>query len=181
MATTSLPKTKQMDFNNLALMAQDVVATGTLYSGGAPVAPASLVTSTAASVALTVADNAFRTTVLSKVDGMTITVPAAAATDVGTKYRIWLGASTTSNAYVISATGNDLFHGVAILGDSTDGTAHIWATASNTNPITLGGTANATGGTIGTCIELECIAADTYGVRITGDAAGAEATPFSNV
>lgn len=34
MTTTALAKSKQMDFNNLALMCQDVVATGSIFVGG---------------------------------------------------------------------------------------------------------------------------------------------------
>ena len=180
MATTSLPTSQQLDWSGNALHVTDIVASGSVYAGGTALST-SATTVTAASLDVTKSAHAGTTVVLSKVDGQTVTMPAAVAADVGTKYRFILGATTTSNAYVISAAGDDLFHGVAAMGDSTDGTAHIWATSTNTNTITLGGTANATGGMIGTLIELEVMAVDAYRVTILGDAAGTEASPFSNV
>lgn len=42
MTTTSLPKSKQMDFNNLALMCKDVVATGSIFLGGNGISAAEL-------------------------------------------------------------------------------------------------------------------------------------------
>lgn len=178
MATTSLPNSQKLNFSGNALMVTDLVVSGNSYVGGVSQTPG-ISTVTAATLAVTEASHAQKTVVLSKVDGQTITMPAA--TGSGNIYTFWLGATTTSNAYVFSPTGDDTVHGVAVLGDSTDGTGHIWTNSSGNNTVTLGGTSNATGGIKGTRIIYQDIAADTWAVLIIGDAGGTEATPFSTV
>ncbi len=202
MATTSLPKHQQMDFNDLAIVAEDLVATGALYVAGSTFAAADLdlvndltataaevnratdlsariVNVTAATLAVALATHEGKTVTLNKADGLAVTLPAAAAT--GARYRFVIGTTTTSVGYTFVVTGDDTYKGVAVTGDSTNGTAHVWVAVAGDNRITLGGTDNATGGLAGDIIELEDIAADVWSVRITGGQGGTEATPFSTV
>lgn len=202
MATTSLPTSSQLDWSGNALLTTDAVVSGSLFVGGSEFAAADLdyvnnltataaevnratdvsgriVNVTAATLAVAEATHEGKTVTLNKVDGQTMTMPAA--TGGGARYRFVIGTTSTSNAYVFSPTGNNTIKGVAVLGDSTDGTAHIWATAAGNNTLTLGGTDNATGGIEGTVIIYEDIAADVWLVTVIGDAGGTEASPFSTV
>ena len=179
MATTSLPTSRHLDWSGNALHVTDIVASGNVYANSQTINDVAPTNVTAATLAVSASSHAGKVVTLNKVDGQTITMPAATGT--GNTYTFWLGTTTTSNAYVFSPTGDDTVHGVAILGDSTDGTAHIWTNASGNNTVTLGGTANATGGIKGTYITYRDVAADTWAVEITGDAGGTEASPFSTV
>lgn len=179
MATTSLPTSQQFDLSGNALLVTDIVASGNIYANSQTINATAPTNVTAATLAVSASSHAGKVVTLNKADGMTVTMPAATGT--GNVYTFFLGTTTTSNAYVFSPTGNDTVKGVAVLGDSTDGTAHIWATAAGNNTITLGGTSNATGGIEGTFVTFVDVAADVWGVRIFGDAGGTEATPFSTV
>lgn len=58
------------------------------------------------------------------------------------------------------------------------GTSGTFATAVNTNTITLNGTTQ--GGIIGTLIELRDVAPNVYQVKVHGVGSGVQVTPFSN-
>lgn len=136
-----------------------------------------LVTVTAATLAVDEATHEGKTVVLSKVNGQTVALPAA--TGSGARYRFVIGLAITSVGMVMSAAGNDTFKGLALGSDDDGVPANSWATASNSNTITLDGTTR--GGTVGDVIEIEDIAADIWAVQVLLKQTGTEATPFSNV
>lgn len=116
--------------------------------------------------------------VISDANGGTYTLPAAYA---GARYRILIGATVTSGSITIVApnaftTLRGAAYGVDT--DVTNGTGYYWATASDTDTITLNGTS--TGGKIGDYIELDFMTSNTWSVRaFIQQSGGSEATPFS--
>lgn len=94
------------------------------------------------------------------------------------KYRFFIGTTITSNTTTIhTATGSDVISGFAsIAGGSSNGPT--FATASNTNTITMNGTTQ--GGILGSYVELEDVGAGQWRVKFLGVGSGALATPFSN-
>lgn len=93
------------------------------------------------------------------------------------KYRFFTGITVTSPTTIHTATGSDVISGLALIaGGSSNGPS--FATASNTNTITLNGTTK--GGIIGTYIELEDVGVLQWRVKMLGVGSGALVTPFSN-
>lgn len=137
--------------------------------------------------AATVALNAFRygggrLIVAKLAGGQAYTLPFS--TGKGGKYRIFVGTTYTSNATIHTAAGNnpktaaaDVISGVSFCaGGSSNGPG--FATASNTNTITLNGTTS--GGVLGTYIDLEDVAPGQWRVAALLVGSGALVTPFSN-
>jgi hypothetical protein len=152
----------------------DLTATAAEINRAADVS-ARRVNATAATLTVTQALHEGRTITLNRADGIAVTLPAA--TGSGSKYRFVVGTAITTPT-TIKVVGNDIMAGVAIQGsDAGAGTSNLWATAADSDTITLTGTT--TGGFVGDVVELEDIAADTWAVKITGNGSGTEATPFS--
>lgn len=128
---------------------------------------------------VTEADHANKTIVLDLATGIAATLPAAAA---GLKFRFIVKTTFTGAASIKSVAGTDIMVGYALMGNDTDNTTVRWpAVAGDTaDTIDLLGTANSTGGMAGQEIEIEGLAAGLWYVKIVGDAAGTEATPFTN-
>ncbi len=108
---------------------------------------------------------------------LTVTLPAA--TGSGACFPFIVGVVKTSS-YAIQVVGDDIMQGqivAASTGDTPD-LAQPWVTASDSETITLNGTTTG-GASIGDCIELVDIAADTWAVAGQVTASGGEATPFS--
>lgn len=97
-----------------------------------------------------------------------------AATGKGGLYRIFIGITATGNK-VIKAAGTDTFQGQASMAGGTPGT---FATASNTNTITLNGTTQ--GGILGTVIEVWDVAPGVWSTQVNSIGSGVQVTPFSN-
>lgn len=96
------------------------------------------------------------------------------ATGEGGMYRFFIGVTASGNK-IIKAAGTDTIQGTASM---CGGTAGSFATASNTNTITLNGTT--TGGVLGTVVELWDMALGTWSVQVSSIGTGVQATPFSN-
>lgn len=128
-----------------------------------------------ASTTLSRKAHAGRTTTVNAAAGLTLTLPAA--TGSGDRYRIILGTTVTSNAFIVLVTGNDAMYGNALLGQDAADTVVLFEAAADTDKISMNGTT--TGGLKGTVIELEDFAADSWFVKIVGAATGTEATPFA--
>lgn len=143
-----------------------------LITGPTPVAVTSVT-----SLALTQALHANRVVFVTDV-AAAYTLPAATGT--GDKYTIILGATQTSASTIKVASSADTFVGTALLfadgGDTTVG----FAAAATDDTVDLLGTGNSTGGILGAVYEFWDVAAAKWAVRIVSDAAGTEATPFSN-
>lgn len=112
---------------------------------------------------------------LNKANGQGITLPDASGS--GIRFQIILGTTITNSTTTIKCKGNDVMKGTAILLADGGDTVVAFATAADSDTITMDG--STTGGIAGACIELIDIAADTWFVRMISDASGSEATPFS--
>jgi hypothetical protein len=134
-----------------------------------------LVNCAAATLALTTALHDGKIVTLNKADGQAITLPAA--TGSGSRFRLFIGTTITSVGTTIKVVGNDIMVGLAKLLPDSGTTGLIYATAADTDTITLDG--STTGGIKGMFIDLIDIAADTWSVLVEGTATGSEATPFS--
>ena len=138
-----------------------------------------IVPCTAATLTVTEADHDGKTIVLDRAGGIAVTLPSAS---VGLKFKFVVKTTFTGAASIKSVVGTDLMIGHAIMGNDSDNAVVCWQAlaASTLDTIDLFGTANSTGGIAGQTIEIECIAAAVWHVKIVGDAAGTEATPFAN-
>lgn len=134
-----------------------------------------IVNLTAATLAVTEATHDGKTITVNRAAGSTITLPAASGS--GTRLRIIVGTTITSNALVVQVVGNDVMTGTCLYAQDSADTAVMFETAATSDTITMNG--STTGGIKGDLIELEDIAADTWHVRIVGSATDTEATPFS--
>jgi hypothetical protein len=154
------------------------VSTGSLQ-GSQP-----LVNVTAASVTLSAATHGGAITTLNRAAGMAITLPPA--TGSGVAFTLIVGTTFTAAASIAVADGTDYMVGTASLGiDGGTAVPHQYPTANTatlateSDTLSLFGTANSQGGFKGQIVELIDIATDIWFVRTTGDAGGTEATPFS--
>lgn len=138
-----------------------------------------IVNQTTASLSVTEAAHDGKVIVLDRAAGIAVTLPTASA---GLWFRFIVKTTFTGAASIKSATGADIMIGHATMGnDSNNSTVDFQATAANTfDTIDLFGTANSTGGIEGQEIEIIGLAANLWWVRIEGDAAGTEATPFQD-
>jgi hypothetical protein len=140
------------------------------------------VNATASTLAVTAALHAGRVVTLNRAAGIAVTLPAATGT--GNAYKFVVG-TTFTGAASIAALTTDYFIGTATLYNDTDNTVSGFATANSGTPttesdaISLFGTANAQGGIKGEVVDLIDIAAGVWSVRLVSDAGGSEATPFS--
>ncbi len=133
---------------------------------------------TSASYTLTEADHAGRLLFLDKSGGIDIDLPAA--TGSGAVYKFMV-VTATADAYAISAGTNGAdFFGV-VCGCSAGGTEFTWNATANNNTLSLGGTSQATGGSVGDYIEIVDIATNKYHARGFITQGGTPATPFSTV
>lgn len=99
-----------------------------------------------------------------------------AATGKGGLYRLYLGITATGNKIVRANGATDIIQGQASIASA--GTSGNFATASNTNTITLNG--STTGGLIGSMIELWDVAPGQWAVQVNAVGSGVAATCFSN-
>lgn len=138
-----------------------------------------IVNCTASTLAVTEADHCDKTIVLDRAAGIAVTLPVASA---GLKFRFIVKTTFTGAASIKSVAGADIMIGHALMGnDTNDGVVDWQSVAASTNDtIDLLGTANSTGGMAGQEIDIEGLAANLWFVKIRGDAAGTEATPFAN-
>lgn len=129
---------------------------------------------TGASIALNSANDS-KIIKLNKADGQAITLPAAIGS--GVRFDIIVGTTITSVGTTIKVVGDDIMVGYAILGIDSGDNCSFFATAADTDTITMDG--STTGGIVGARIKLTDIAAHTWAVEYISDASGNEATPFS--
>lgn len=138
-----------------------------------------IVNCTASTLAVTEALHDGKIIVLDLAAGIAVTLPAAAA---GLRFRFIVKTTFTGAATIKSATGADVMIGHALMGNNTDNAVVDWqAIAGSTiDTIDLLGTGNSTGGMAGQEIEIIGLAANLWFVTMRGDAAGTEASPFSD-
>lgn len=140
---------------------------------------AKIVNCTASTLTVTEALHDKKTVVLDRAGGIAVTLPVAAA---GLEFEFIVKTTFTGAASIKSVAGADIMIGHAIMGNDSDNTVVNWqAVAGSTiDTIDLLGTSNSTGGMAGQRIRIKGLAANLWYVEIIGDAAGTEATPFTN-
>lgn len=138
-----------------------------------------IVNCTASTLGVTEALHDGKIIVLDRAGGIAVTLPAAAA---GLWFRFIIKTTFTGAASIKSATGADVMIGGALMGNNSDNTVVEFpaVAASTFDTIDMLGTSNSTGGLAGQEIEIIGLAANLWYVRIRGDAAGTEATPFAD-
>lgn len=138
-----------------------------------------IVNATSSTLTVTEVDHDGKTIVLDLAAGIAVTLPAASA---GLRFRFVVKTTFTGAATIKSVAGADIMIGHALMGNDTDNTVVDFQSlaASTNDTIDLFGTANSTGGIAGQVITIEGLATNLWYVEIRGDAAGTEATPFSN-
>lgn len=136
----------------------------------------SIVSATAATLAVTSAAHAGRTVLLDRAAGQAVTLPAATGT--GNVYKFFVLTTITSNTTTIKvADATDVMAGMAIIGNDGGDTASIFETAADSDTITFDG--DTTGGIKGAVVELQDVATNLWSVVVRSAATNTEATPFS--
>lgn len=116
------------------------------------------------------------TILLSRAAGIAVTLPASAGD--GTKFRLAVHTTVTSNSTTIKvANSTDVMQGVAWQAADGGSTVGGWETAASSDTITFDG--STTGGIKGDWVELTDLAAGFWQVEVFCSGTGTEATPFS--
>lgn len=138
-----------------------------------------IVNATASTLTVTEALHDGKTIVLDRAAGIAVTLPVASA---GLKFRFVVKTTFSGAATIKSVAGADIMIGYALMGNDTNDNVVSWQAiaASTIDTIDMLGTGNSTGGMAGQEIEISGLAANLWYVKIVGDAAGTEATPFAN-
>ena len=173
---TSLDKSKQMDQAGLAYKMADLDVSGNAeilgtFRGAVPVAGGSTLTLTAAS-------HAGKTIKLDTLAGTVVTLPAATGT--GDIYKFLVSVLATSNSHIVKvASAADIIQGTVLVVDTdTAGTVTGFATASDSDTITLN--RSTTGSAMrGEWLEIQDIASGVFVVTGVLANTGNGATPFS--
>ncbi len=137
-----------------------------------------LVAATAATLTLTAAAHAGRVVTIDRAAGMVITLPVSAGT--GDVYELFIMTTTTGTTTIkVPVASVAIMKGWAILFQDAGDATVSFATAADTDTITLFVTANTTGGIAGARVKLRDVATAVWAVEYISDAGGTEATPFS--
>lgn len=138
-----------------------------------------IVNATGPTLVVTEEDHDGKTIVLDRAAGIAVTLPAASA---GLRFRFIVKTTFTGAASIKSVSGADIMIGYALMSNDSDNSVVRWpvVAADTADTIDLLGTSNSTGGLAGQEITIEGLAANLWFVKIVGDAAGTEATPFTN-
>lgn len=160
---------------------------GTLLDIGATLATAAevnraadlstrIVSSTAATIAVTLASHDAKTVVLASTHTQTVTLPTAAGT--GARYKFVVSATGTDGSKVIKVGSTlDNMTGVCIANCTSTAEANGFLTTATDDTITLNNTTQ--GGIKGTIVEIEDVATNLYVVKVINSMSGTIATPFS--
>ena len=138
-----------------------------------------IVNCTASTLTVTEALHDGKTIVLDRAAGIAVTLPAATA---GMRFEFLVKTTFTGAATIKSVASADIMIGHALMGNDSDNNVVNWQSvaASTNDTIDMLGTGNSTGGMAGQRITITGLAANLWYVQIIGDAAGTEASPFSN-
>lgn len=131
---------------------------------------------TAATVTLRQNWQSDATIVANRAAGITMTLPAS--TGDGTKFKITVGTTITSNNLIVKvANSTDVMTGQCLVAADGGDTVVAFETTGTSDTITMNG--STTAGIRGDIIELEDIASGFWSVRIVASGTGTEVTPFS--
>lgn len=120
-----------------------------------------------------------KTCLLARSGGIDITLPAA--TGSGDTYEFIVSVATADGYALLAGTNGADFNGVIMGQADTVTTAERRAAGATDNTLTLGGTSQATGGSVGDYIRIIDIATNEWFIEGTISQGGTEATPFSAV
>jgi hypothetical protein len=113
---------------------------------------------------------------LDRAAGSTVTLPDALGT--GFRYRFRVGATVTSNNYIIrAASSSDVFAGVVIGAADAGSSVNGWETEAASDTLSMNGTTR--GGYQGDFVEFVDIKEGVWAVSGIIKQTGTEATPFS--
>jgi len=164
-----------IDADTLQLNGTTVNATAAELNAAADVS-ARLVSASAATLAVTVADHSDRIVVLNRAAGVTATLPAA--TGSGAVFRFTTGTAVTTNNNIIKVADNtDVMSGSLFVTDQAAGTGTEFSTTTTSDTITMNGTTS--GGLAGGLLTLVDVATNLYAIDGNIIATGVEVTPFS--
>ncbi len=134
-----------------------------------------VVTTTAATLAITAALHGERIVNLNSTHTQTITLPQA--TGSGDVYTFVVGTTGTDGSKIIAvANSTDILQGIAQVAN-TQNTTDSFLTSVTSDTVTLNNTT--TGGVIGTEVVIKDIATGVFLVRVNSGTTGNPATPFS--
>lgn len=137
---------------------------------------ARVVSTTAATLAVTLASHESKTVVLASTHTQTLTLPAATGT--GGRYRFAVSTTGTDGSKVIKVANTaDVMTGVCVVNSTSTAEASSFLTSATSDTVTLNN--NTTGGITGTTVEIEDIATGVFLVRVGAASSGTVATPFS--
>lgn len=158
----------------------ELILNGTTTLTASDLAPldvsARVVDATASTLAVVQATHNDKVITLNRAAGIAVTLPVATGT--GTRLRFIVGTTVTSNSTTIKVgDATDVMIGNAVICNDTDASVSGFEAGASDDTVTFNGTT--TGGIKGDSVELIDIATNTWFVRVTGSATGAEATPFS--
>lgn len=169
MATTTLDRSHQIDLRGNAILATDLVLSGTNYSSGSKTQ-----TSLGATKTLIQSDTG-STVVFDRLAGTTVTLPVPV---VGTSFSFYVNTAATSNAHkVITDAATTFIVGGIFVDKSLTVTRYA---ADGTTIVSLNWNGTTTGGLPGTYAVLRCISATEWQIEGVQIASGTLATPFAN-
>ena len=135
-----------------------------------------LVTASAATLAVTVADHDQKVIILNRAAGVTVTLPAAVGS--GAVFRFTTGTTVTSNNNIVKVADNtDVMSGSVYVTDQAAGTGTEFSTTTTSDTITMNGTTS--GGIAGGILTLIDVGTNLYAVHGNIIGTGVEVTPFS--
>lgn len=200
MATTSLPKSSQLDWTGDALLLKDVVATGSVFVNGSTISSTTVDTVNNLTASATEINRNNKVSTRMVAGGSTLTVTEAlhdgkiialdtlagttatlpASTGGGATFKFMVTVLATSLSHIIKvANATDVMTGSIWISDTdTAGTTTAFSTAASSDTITLN---RSTTGSVtkGEYIELVDYAAGFWAVRGFLSNTGNGATPFS--
>lgn len=136
-----------------------------------------IVSTTAASLAITLVGHDSKVVVLASTHTQTITLPAATGT--GAKFKFVVSVTGTDGSKVIQRAGaGDNMTGVCIINSTATGSVDGFLTTATDNVITLNNTTS--GGIMGTTVEIIDVAASLFLVSVVAAMSGTVTTPFSH-
>lgn len=135
------------------------------------------ITVTSSTLTLNKKSHGNATLVANRAAGITFTLPASAGN--GTKFRIYVLTTITSNNLVVQvANSTDIMSGTAINCQDGGDTVIGFETGASDDTATLNGSTK--GGIKGDILEFEDVSSGVWATRIVGSATGTEVTPFSS-
>lgn len=168
MATTTLDKAHQIDLKGNAILATDLVLTGTAYTSQSKTLSGMGATKTL------IQSDTGTTIVFDRLAGTTVTLPVPI---VGTLFSFYVGTSPTSNTdKVITDAGTTFIVGGIYVDKSLTVTRYA---ADGSTIVSLNWNGTTTGGLPGTYATLRCISATEWVIEGTQIASGTLATPFA--